>query len=65
MITIIFFFIRHITGLSPQKTIKKYVDLYNSEDFPSRVKDVGYEQRIKKAYPFHPELLNSHNMLAD
>ncbi len=37
-----------------------YFDLYQKlgNDVPAEVREVGYRQRIEKAYPFHPELID-------
>lgn len=38
-----------------------YFDLYNKmgNDAPSEVKEVAYREKIEKAYPFHPELIDA------
>ncbi|MGQ9865800.1 MAG: Swt1 family HEPN domain-containing protein [Pseudanabaenaceae cyanobacterium] len=40
--------------------IKAFMDLYRnqSQEFPSECKEAGYEQRMKAAYPIHPELFD-------
>jgi len=37
-----------------------YFDLYQKlgTDAPSEVKEIGYRERIERAYPFHPELID-------
>jgi len=39
---------------------RAFVDSYRSqqEDFPLECREAAYEERIKKAYPIHPELLD-------
>ena len=42
-------------------TAKAYVEMYRkySDDFPREVREVAYEERIKRTYPIHPELFDT------
>ncbi len=42
-------------------TASEYWDFYqkNKEDFPREVRESNYKRMIEKAYPFHPELINT------
>lgn len=42
-------------------TARAYVDFYRKYggDFPREVRDTGYEDRIKRTYPIHPELFDT------
>ena len=44
-----------------KKVAQAYFDLYQrlATDVPSEVKEVEYRERIEKAYPFHPELIDT------
>ncbi|MFQ6061436.1 MAG: ATP-binding protein, partial [Thermoplasmata archaeon] len=43
-----------------RRTAEAYFDLYQKlgGDVPSEVRDVQYRERIERAYPFHPELVD-------
>jgi len=38
----------------------QYFELYQNlgEEVPSEAREIGYKEKIKKAYPFHPELID-------
>ncbi len=40
--------------------VDEYFNLYQrlGEDIPSEVKEIRYREKIKRAYPFHPELID-------
>lgn len=43
-----------------KKVAQEYYDLYHKlgTDVPSEVRDLDYRDRIERAYPFHPELID-------
>lgn len=43
-----------------KEVAQSYFDLYQKlgPDVPTEVKDIGYRERIERAYPFHPELID-------
>ncbi|MEO5316324.1 Swt1 family HEPN domain-containing protein [Pseudarthrobacter sp. CC12] len=42
-------------------TAKAYVEMYRkyTDEFPREVRDVNYEDRIKRTYPIHPEMFDT------
>lgn len=42
-------------------TAKAYVEMYRkyTDDFPRDARDAGYEDRIKRTYPIHPEMFDT------
>lgn len=40
--------------------IGEYFELYQrlGDEIPSEARDIGYKEKMKKAYPFHPELID-------
>ena len=43
-----------------RKVVEEYFSLYQKlgEDIPSECKDAGYKEKMLKAYPFHPEIID-------
>ena len=43
-----------------EQVAEAYSDMYRSlgEDVPSQAREPGYRERIRRAYPFHPELID-------
>lgn len=46
---------------SAKDTASAYWEFYqkNKEDFPRDVREINYKRLMEKAYPFHPELINT------
>lgn len=48
------------SGRKIRKTARRFMDFYrlNADDLPREVREASYEERIRRAFPIHPELFD-------